>query len=166
MRSTTMLAVAALCVAGCKGPAISLGPMCFDGCGGGYYDGPIITTTIIGFPTSRVDTVGPRTIGGFYYGRLQVGDSLTLHVVRHVLSADPCAAPDTLRTVTWAAFDSTVLQPRDDTNGRGVVRAVASGESMIVATAPTAGAATTIWTCNGTRSAHYVAMIKVDPKSP
>ena len=170
MRSTTMLAVAALCVAACKGPDYGLGTgSCFmDSCpaGPGNY-GPFTVTTSIGFPSSRVDTTGALTPSGHYYGRLQVGDSVALYVVQHTTATDPCTAPDTLRTVTWSTHDPAVLQTRTDPNGRGVVRALASGESMVVATSPTLGATASFWTCSATnRSDHYVESIRVVPKTP
>lgn len=170
MTRTCVLAVAVLVLAGCKGPEFGLGTSgCFmdSPCsnGPGNY-GPIIVTSMIGFPSSGVDTVGPLAWNGHYYGRLQVGDSVTLHLVRHEVQDDPCAAPDTLRRVTWSSFDSTVLRARPDANGRGVVRAVATGESMVVAADSVTGTTTNVWTCEGSRSRHFIGRIRVEPKSP
>ena len=169
MRFTTMLALAALCVAGCRESDYGgVGtPSCFmDTCSGPGYYGPLTMTSMIGFPSSRVDTVGPLPPGGNYYGRLQVGDSVALYLVKHDVRDDPCASRDTLRAVTWSTADSVVLQARPDSNGRGVVRAVANGESMIVAAAPVTGATTNLWSCQGARSSHYIGRIRVDPKTP
>jgi hypothetical protein len=171
MRRITMLAGAVLAIGGCKGPEYGLGTGsggCFmdTPCSGGGYYGPIIVRTIIGFPSARVDTAGPRTPEGYYYGRMAVGDSVVLYLVQHDARDDACAAPDTLRTVTWGSYDTTVLRARTEANGRGVVRAGATGETMVNAIDAAAGASTTSWTCEGGKSAHYFARIRVDPKSP
>ena len=170
MQRITVLAVAVLGVAGCKGPDVSLGAGgCFmdSPCNGGPGSyGPIIVTDMIGFPSSLVDTVGPLAPNGYRYGRLQVGDSVTLHLVRHDVLNDACAAPDTLRTATWSSFDSTVIRARPDANGRGVVRGVATGESMVLASDPVTGSTTNIWTCEGGKTRYFIGRIRVEPKTP
>ena len=162
----TLLLAGALCAAGCKGQEVSLGSFCLDGCGGGgWYNGDFTMTTIVGFPRARVDTTGPLTPGGNYYGRLQPGDSVALYLVQHLATASPCTATDTIRNVSWTAVDSSILHSRSDVNGRGTIQAVKPGQSLVLASSPTISATSTMYACGGAREL-YVGIVRVDSPAP
>ena len=134
MRPTTipLLALGALCAAGCDMGVVTGLNLCMDSCGGGGPYAPWTTASIIGFPIERVDTTSARPQGIYAIGRLAVGDSVTLYAVSHLVTEDPCAATDTLRQVAWSSLDSTVLRTRGGANGRVTVHAVKPGHSDVL----------------------------------
>ncbi|NUO65734.1 MAG: hypothetical protein HOQ11_02085 [Gemmatimonadaceae bacterium] len=152
----TLLAGGVVMLAGCKSEKISFQASCFmDSClGGGGYQGPFTVTSIVGFPRARVDSTGAVNAGGLHVGRIAVGDSVVLYEVQHLSGELPCTASDTIRTVSWSAGDSTVLRPRSDPNGRGVLVGVKAGLSSVYANYFTPQVSSSIWACAGTNGIH------------
>jgi hypothetical protein len=157
-----VLAVGAmLALAGCKSTGLTGLNFCLDGCGGGGgYNTPFPMLTIVGFPRARVDSTGPLTPGGYVYGRLAVGDSVTLYMVKHMSDVDPCASTDTLRTVSWYPSDTAVFHARSRADGGGVLRAMKAGQSAVMASAGTDGTAASVYACGGSYGM-YVGLFSV-----
>lgn len=159
MKRTTILSllVGAALASACNESKITVGPICLDSPGCHGYTGPFDMLSIVGFPRARVDTTGPTAPQGGYYGRVAVGDSVTLHLVRHSTAVLPCAATDTVRTATWNSNNVTVLEPHATSAGGGVFRGIKPGEAYVYASLSGAGA-WNVWSCAGGTAVFVGAM--------
>lgn len=90
-------------------------------------------TVIVGFPPDAA--WGFEEEQNYVYGRLPVGDSLLLAVVRYSFSMcqDPCSPADTVRDVEWSFFHP--YWPRGDT-AAAVIAEVSNGIALVRTVAP------------------------------
>jgi hypothetical protein len=112
-------------------------------CGGGGY-GALEDTYLTGFPEQKVDRSTTTGSGG-YWGRIAVGDSLRLYVVRGPASSSPSSTPrDTIRQVNWAVSDSSVAAISAGPLGQGLLIGTGAGTVHVVAN----GLYYNLWACD------------------
>jgi hypothetical protein len=111
-------------------------------CGGRTY-GTLETTYLTGFPEQKVDRSITTGTGG-YWGRIAVGDSVQLYLVRvPALSSPSSTPPDTIRQVTWAVSDSSVAAISAGPSGQGLPIGTGAGTVQVGAN----GIYYVLWAC-------------------
>ena len=120
MNRTLLFALIAVLLAACDSGSTSacvVGPC--DSTGG---SGPV--PVIVGFPSARA-------FAGV--GRLDPGDSITLHAIRVGSTESPCVGADTLRSnVQWGVSNPVAATVTPLPDGGARVRAVAAGNFQML----------------------------------
>lgn len=124
-------------------------------CGGGGDRTPV--DYVIGFPREKVDVSATTSDGGFV-GRVRVGDSFSLVVVKGPPGGPVPSLADTVRSVAWAVSAPAVATLAGDGSGRGTFTATAPGSVRIIAN----GELARLWACEPNSCAR-VSEIEVAP---
>ena len=132
------------------GDACVLGP-----CGGRGDRTPV--DYVIGFPREKVD-VSTTTADGGYVGRVRVGDSFSLVLVKGSPGGPTPSPADTVRSVAWEVSAPAVAAVAGEASGRGIFTATAPGRVRIIAN----GELAMLWACESNSCAR-VSEIDVAP---